>query len=69
MNTVPRLCYFDLEEADPNDMLLGMAKLQGYVPQTCLLRGATVMAQVRKNISPCTDCNGPREKCKGGVRL
>ena len=65
MSDALRFHYFDLEEADPADMLLGMAKMQGYVPQTCLLGGATVMNQVRKNVDPCVGCNGPREKCEG----
>ncbi len=66
MSDVLRFHYFDLEEADPADALLGMAKMQGYVPQTCLLGGATVMNQVYKHVNPCIGCNGPREKCKGG---
>ena len=57
--------YFEQQEADTDDMLLGMAKMQGYVPQTCLLGGATVMGEVRAIRSPCDGCHGPREKCKG----
>lgn len=57
--------YFDLEVADPSDMLLGMAKMQGYVPEKCLLGGAVVMAEVQAGKSPCWGCNGPRNKCGG----
>jgi len=59
------LHYFDRATADPADMLLGMAKMQSYVPDTCLLGGATVMHEVRQGVDPCAGCNGPREKCKG----
>lgn len=59
-----RLHYFDLDKA-PWDMELEMAKHQGYVPQTCLLGGATVMAEVAAGRDPCAGCNGPREKCHG----
>lgn len=57
--------YFDQDRADPDDHLLGMAKMQGYVPQACLLGGQTVMAEVNSCKSPCSGCNGPREKCGG----
>jgi len=57
--------YFDHGEADPGDMLLGMAKMQGYVPQMCLLGGATAMNEVQGNRDLCAGCNGPREKCHG----
>ena len=60
-----KLHYFDQDEADPSDIQLGMAKMQGYVPQTCLLGGATVMHEVRRGVDPCAGCNGPREKCGG----
>lgn len=58
------LHYFDKEEA-PWDMQLEMAKHQGYVPMTCLLGGATVMAEVTAGRDPCAGCRGPREKCGG----
>ena len=57
--------YFDQELADANDMALGMAKMQGYVPQGCLLGGMVVMAEVQAGKSPCSECNCPREKCGG----
>lgn len=60
-----KLHYFDQEKADSNDMLLGMAKLQGYVPVSCLLDGMTVMHEVKENRNPCDGCRGPREKCFG----
>ncbi len=64
-----KLHYFDQDEADKSDMLLGMAKMQGYVPETCLLGGATVMHEVQANRNPCDRCAGPREKCKGSDRI
>jgi len=63
-----KLHYFNQEKADESDMLLGMAKMQGYVPETCLLGGATVMHEVNQGRNPCWGCAGPREKCKGKAR-
>ena len=63
-----RLHYFDQTEADPSDMLLNMSKAQGYVPNTCLLGGATVWNEVRRGVDPCAGCNGPRETCKGRAK-
>lgn len=60
--------YFDQEEADTDDMLLNMAKGQGYVPQTCLLGGMTVMAEIRAGRDPCAGCEGPRKKCYGRMK-
>lgn len=62
---MPKVSYFADEQADPSDMLLGMAKMQGYVPQGCLLGGPVVMDEVRRGNSPCWGCNGPRERCGG----
>lgn len=60
--------YFDQDAADINDMQLGMAKMQVYVPQTCLLGGAVVMSEVAAGRDPCAGCSGPREKCHGRPR-
>lgn len=57
--------YFDQTEADSDDMLLGIAKRQGYVPKTCLLSGAVVMAETNEGHDACAGCNGPRDKCGG----
>ena len=57
--------YFEQTEADQDDMQLGMAKMQGYVPQTCLLGGMVVMDEVNKGNSPCCGCECPRDKCNG----
>lgn len=57
--------YFEQEKADKDDMLLGMAKMQGYVLQTCLLGGQTVMGLVNNGESPCDGCECDRIKCKG----
>lgn len=61
--------YFRQEKADADDSLLGMAKLQGYVPETCLLGGHLVMTEISQNRNPCAGCNGPREKCHGKPRV
>jgi hypothetical protein len=60
--------YFEQSEADKDDMLLGIAKMQGYVPKTCLLGGAVVMAEINSGQNPCWGCEGPREKCKGKAK-
>lgn len=60
-----RLHYFDQAEADASDFLLGMAKMQGYVPEKCLLGGAVVMAEVTASRNPCWGCSGPRDRCGG----
>jgi len=60
-----KLHYFDQEKADEDDMLLGMAIQQGYVPKTCLLGGMTIIAEVQEGISPCAGCNCDRAKCLG----
>jgi len=57
--------YFEQNKPDADDMLLAMAKFQGYVPSNCLLGGPTVMAEVQLQRSPCMGCEGPREKCGG----
>ena len=57
--------YFDQDTADADDIMLMMAKGQGYVPQGCLLNGAVVLDEVNRGNSPCWGCNGPREKGGG----
>lgn len=57
--------YFEQEEADTDDMLLVMAIAQGYVPKTCLLGGAVVMAEIQETRDPCSGCHSPRKKCFG----
>jgi hypothetical protein len=60
-----KLHYFEQESADSDDMQLGMAKQQGYVPSTCLLGGKLVMVEVFGGRDPCAGCNAPRDKCNG----
>lgn len=60
-----KLHYFSQDIADFDDWQLGMAKQQGYVPQTCLLGGIVVMSEVNAGRDPCPGCAGPREKCHG----
>lgn len=60
-----KLHYFNQDEADADDHQLGMAKMQGYVPKTCLFSGAIVMDEINGNRNPCWGCEGPREKCHG----
>ena len=57
--------YFEQENADTDDILLEMAKMQGYIPKTCLLGGMVVMSEVNKGNDPCLGCNCPRDKCTG----
>jgi hypothetical protein len=57
--------YFEQPAADADDFQLGMAKMQGYVPNGCLLGGIVVMGEVAKGANPCWGCEGPREKCGG----
>ena len=57
--------YFNQSEADKDDHLLNMAKMQGYVPQTCLLGGNTVMGLINQAKLPCEGCNCDRNKCNG----
>jgi hypothetical protein len=63
-----KLHYFTQNEADKDDVMLGMAKMQDYVPATCLLGGIVVMDEVGKGRNPCWGCNGPREKCLGNPK-
>lgn len=60
-----KLHYFDQDEADPADFLLRAAKDQGYVPQTCLLGGLTVMSEMNGHRDPCAGCHCNRSKCQG----
>ena len=64
-----KVSYFTQDKADADDFQLGMAKMQGYVPQGCLLGGIVVMSEVARGDNPCWGCNGPREKCGGKPRL
>lgn len=57
--------YFDQVSADTDDVQLELAKGQGYVPQTCLLGGMVVMAEVNVGRSACAGCNCLRSKCQG----
>jgi len=59
------LHYFDKETAPQSDFLLGMCKDQGYVPNTCLLGGATAWHEVQVGRDPCAGCACDRTKCKG----
>lgn len=63
-----KIHYFDQDIADADDLLLQMAKGQGYVPATCLLGGRVVMAEVNCGRDACAGCEGPREKCHGRPR-
>ncbi|MCP4757148.1 MAG: hypothetical protein GY866_40310, partial [Proteobacteria bacterium] len=57
--------YFDQNESDPKDIVLEMAKGQGYVPNGCLLGGRIVMGLIEKGKDPCKGCNSDRNKCSG----
>jgi len=47
------------------DMLLDMCKKQGYVPQTCELKGEICWGLMQQGQDPCDGCNADRLKCKG----
>lgn len=57
--------YFDNCTPDPDDLALKMAIAQGYVPPSCVLGGAVVMAEVTAGRDPCATCRGPRHRCEG----
>ena len=57
--------YFNQTAADEDDFFLEMAKGQGYVPQTCLLGGQTVIGLINLGKDPCEGCNCDRKKCNG----
>jgi len=57
--------YFDMDKAPASDIMLDMAKGQGYVPQGCLLGGQTVMGLVNGGKDPCKGCECLRYKCDG----
>jgi hypothetical protein len=57
--------YFEQAAADEDDILLKMAKGQGYVPNTCLLGGLFAMGEVNAGRNPCWGCEGPRDRCNG----
>lgn len=60
--------YFGQNEADEDDVMLKMAKGQGYVPGTCLLGGIVVMEEVKNGRDPCSGCNCDRGVCLGRPR-
>ena len=57
--------YFGQDQADTQDLLLSLAKRQGYVSENCLLGGIIVMGLISTGENPCSGCNGPRERCGG----
>jgi hypothetical protein len=62
---MPKVHYFDQDTADIDDLVLRMAKNQGYVPQNCLLGGQTVWGIVTAGDDPCRECKCDRSKCHG----
>lgn len=60
--------YFSQDKADEDDLLLKMAKDQGYVPQDCLLGGQLVMASINSGKNPCNGCNCDKAKCKSNYK-
>ena len=57
--------YFNQEKSDDSDMFLDLARHQGYVPDSCLLNGKIVMANISRGMDPCAGCEGPRDRCLG----
>lgn len=60
-----KVSYFEQGKPDSDDMMHGMALMQGYVPKGCLLGGMVIMSEVNGGRDPCAGCNCPREKCGG----
>ena len=60
-----KLHYMEQDHADADDPMLKMAIRQGYVPQTCLLGGGTVMGETMQGRDPCAGCACDRQKCHG----
>ncbi len=56
--------YFNQEKPDQDDIFLNMAKGQGYVPQTCLLGGQTIMGLINEGKDPCEGCSCDKGICK-----
>lgn len=63
-----KLHYFHQPVADTDDLVLREVIAAGLVPETCLLGGAALGPMVRVTENPCSQCNGPRERCKGKPR-
>lgn len=57
--------YFEMDEAPESDVMLRLAKQQGYVPNGCLLAGRIVMGLVNEGKDPCKGCHSDRNKCGG----
>lgn len=57
--------YFTQDKADEDDLILNMAKRQGYIPNTCLLGGQLVWHLSTAGKDPCKGCACPRDKCHG----
>lgn len=60
-----KIQYFQQGVPDSDDIMLDLAKAQGYTPKGCLLGGMIVMAEVQSGRHPCDGCNCLREKCGG----
>lgn len=60
-----KLHYFDQPAPDADDLQLQMAIQQGYVPATCRLGGAVVMAETRAGRDACAGCSCDRAVCRG----
>lgn len=51
------------------DIMLDMAKGQGYVPKECELDGQLVMGFINSGKDPCIGCNEDRNKCNGRPKV
>jgi len=60
-----KIHYFEQQQSDKDDILSQMAIHQGYVPETCLLGGNIIMAEVQSGKDPCAGCQCDRSKCHG----
>ena len=64
-----KIHYFNQRDADGDDALLGMAKMQEYVPEGCLLGGVVVMGAIKNGHNPCSGCACDRDRCGSKVPL
>lgn len=60
--------YFDRPAASPHDAMLAKQIGLKVVPPTCLLGGVIVAGLHGAGIDPCSDCDGPRNRCGGRTK-
>ena len=63
-----RTHYFEDSCADEGDHILRDEITLGTVPPTCLLGGHLVAAWRINGGDPCSECDGPRDRCRGRAK-